>query len=156
MHTKFQLSILIFKHFLKGGGGGGVRHPTKGRIAVHRRAKLNVYISFKFKYAYQISELHLNNKKRGTFGPMPGLFTGPGGVSPYICISLCSIFMSIMHTVFQPSILKWCQAVIGWLFVSLQPPHRPGPSMSGVFALRGLWLKKLGQARRHKSFEIFV
>ena len=70
---------------------GGLRPPTKDRLAVHRRVKLHVYISFYIIYAYQISDFHLNNKKRGASGPMPGPFPDPKGVSPYICKSLYSI-----------------------------------------------------------------
>ena len=57
----------------------GLRPHTKGRFAVHRRVNLYVYISFYSLCAYQISDFHLNNKKRGAFGPMPGPFPGPGG-----------------------------------------------------------------------------
>ena len=58
--------------------------PTKGRFAVHRRVNPHVYISFSSIYAYQISDFHLDNQKRGAFGPMPGPFPGPGKVSPYL------------------------------------------------------------------------
>ena len=85
--------------------GGGLRPPTKGRLAVHRRVTLHVYISFHSIYAYKISDFHLNNQKRGAFVLMPGPFPDPGGVNPYICISLYFIFMSSMHTKFQLSIL---------------------------------------------------
>ena len=39
-------------------------------------------------YAYKISDFHLDNQKRGAFGPMPGPFLGPEGVTLYICISV--------------------------------------------------------------------
>ena len=76
MHTKFQLSILINKKLLK---RGGLRPPTKGRFAVHRRVNLHVHISYCSIYAYQISDIHFNDKKRGAFGPMPGPYLGSGG-----------------------------------------------------------------------------
>ena len=88
MHTKFQLSILMNKKLLK---WGALRPPTKGRFADDRRINLYVCISFYSMYADQISDFHLNNQIRGAFGPMPEPFSGPGGVSSYICISLYSI-----------------------------------------------------------------
>ena len=80
---------------------GGLRPPTKGRFAVHRRVMLYVLRSFYSIYAYQISDFHLNNQKRGAFGPMPGPFHGPGGVNAYICISLYSILYE--HYAYQIS-----------------------------------------------------
>ena len=73
-----------------GEGEGGRRPPTKGHFAVYRRVNINVYISFSSVNTYQISDFHLDNQKRGAFGPMPGSFPGPRGgeVSPYISISL--------------------------------------------------------------------
>ena len=71
--------------------GGGPSAPTNGHFAVPRRVNLHVYISFCSIHAYQISDFHLNNQKRGAFSPMPGPFPGPEGVSPYICISFYSI-----------------------------------------------------------------
>ena len=106
MHTKFQLSISINKKLMKRGrAGGALVPPTKSRFAVHRRVNLHVYIYFYSIYAYQISDFHLNYKKRGAFGPMPGRFPTLGGLVhtyAYHCIPFC---MNIMHTKFQTSIL---------------------------------------------------
>ena len=69
---------------------------------------LYVLRSFYSIYAYQISDFHLNNKKRGAFGPMPGPFYGLGGggglahTNAYYCILYR---MNIVHIKFQPSIL---------------------------------------------------
>ena len=53
MQTKFQRSILINDKILK---IGGLRPPTKGRFAVHKRFSLHVSIYFSSIYAYQISD----------------------------------------------------------------------------------------------------
>ena len=85
MQTKFQSSILINnKLFWKGGPSA----PQKGRIAAHVRVNPNVGISFFSIYAYKISALYLDKQKSGAFGPKRGPFRGPGGVNPYICISM--------------------------------------------------------------------
>ena len=60
MHTKFQLSISMNKKTFE---MGGLRPPTKGRFAVHRRVNLYVFISFYSIYAYQISGFLVNPLK---------------------------------------------------------------------------------------------
>ena len=88
MHTKFQSSILINKIVLKKGGGEGPSAPQESRFAAQVRVNPDVGIYFLSIYAYKISALYLDKQKGGAFRHTQEPLCGPGGVNPYICISL--------------------------------------------------------------------
>ena len=72
---------------------------------VHIIVVRSVYISFYSIYAYQISDLHLNDQNVGPSAPCQGRFPALGGLAhtcAYHCISFC---MNNMHTKFQTPVL---------------------------------------------------